>query len=99
MIHMIGLLNQRQTFHWRQTFRAGIFLVYYLAATALAAAQTPTSRAREAPRVIPTYERGAPDPTPPLLDWDRRRWRPVYPYTMLDELTNRRVEKSYRAVY
>ncbi|HJQ24207.1 MAG TPA: DUF5107 domain-containing protein [Blastocatellia bacterium] len=49
--------------------------------------------------MIPTYELGAPDPNPPLLDWGRRRWRPVYPYTMLDELTGRRVETSYKAVY
>src|SRR5689334_603113 len=89
----------RQTLNRRKTIRAGLFLVYFLAATAMAAAGTPTSRAWEAPLVIPTYELGAPDPNPPLLDWNRRRWRPVYPYTMLDELTNRRVEKSYKAVY
>ena len=29
----------------------------------------------------------------------RPRWRPVYPYTMLDTLTHRRVEHTYRAVF
>lgn len=48
--------------------------------------------------MIPTYELGPPDPNPALLDWTRRKWRPVYPYAMLDTLTNNRVEKTYRAV-
>lgn len=56
-------------------------------------------RVWESPLIIPTYELGPPDPNPALLDWPRRRWRPVYPYPMLDALTNKRVEKSYRAVY
>lgn len=45
-------------------------------------------RVWEAPLVIPTYELGAPDPNPALLDWQRRKWRPIYPYPMLDTLTN-----------
>lgn len=53
----------------------------------------------EAPLVIPTYELGEPDPNPALLDWQRRKWRPVYPYPMLDTLTSRKVDKSYKAVY
>ena len=56
-------------------------------------------RVWEAPLSIPTYELGEPDPNPALLDWQRRKWRPVYPYPMLDTLTNRKVEKSYKAVY
>ncbi len=46
---------------------------------------------------IPTYELGAPDPNPALLNEGGRR--PSYPYPMLDTLTNHRVEKAYKAVY
>ncbi|HVQ40409.1 MAG TPA: DUF5107 domain-containing protein, partial [Pyrinomonadaceae bacterium] len=56
-------------------------------------------RVWESPLTIQTYELGEPDPNPALLDWQRRKWRPVYPYPVLDSLTNRRVEKSYKAVY
>jgi tetratricopeptide (TPR) repeat protein len=94
MSHTIG-----QTLRHPRTFRAGIFVVYVLAVAAMVPAQSAMPRAWEAPLIIQTYELGAPDPNPPLLDWNRRRWRPVYPYTMLDELTGRRVEKSYKAVY
>jgi len=55
------------------------------------------ARVWEAPLVIPTYELGQPDPNPALLDSGERR--PIYPYPALDSLTNRRIEKTYRAVY
>jgi len=45
---------------------------------------------------IPTYLLGAEDPNPPFPLADKRR---IYPYTLLDDLTDRRVEKSYTAVY
>jgi tetratricopeptide (TPR) repeat protein len=68
--------------------------------TALAQAQSRTAaRVWEAPLVLPTYELGPPDPNPPLFDPARTRRRPVYPYPLLDSLTNRRVDKSYRAVF
>ncbi|MCA1620496.1 MAG: DUF5107 domain-containing protein [Acidobacteria bacterium] len=71
-----------------------------LAFAAGARAQSDKSpRVWEAPLSIPTYELGAPDPNPALLDWQRRKWRPVYPYPMQDTLTARRVDKSYKAVY
>ena len=44
-------------------------------------------RVWEAPLSIPTYELGPPNPYPALLDWQRRKWRPVYPYPFLDSLT------------
>ncbi len=37
----------------------------------------PDSRVWEAPLSIPTYELGPANPYPALLDWQRRRWRPV----------------------
>jgi tetratricopeptide (TPR) repeat protein len=45
---------------------------------------------------IPTYKLGPADPNPsfPLV-----RPAPVYPYTMLDNLTNDRVMQKYRAIY
>src|SRR6266480_2951425 len=56
-------------------------------------------RVWEAPLVIPTYELNPPNPYPPLLDWQRRKWRPVYPYPFLDALSNKRTEKTYKVVY
>lgn len=52
------------------------------------------ARVWEEKLVIPTYELGPPDPNPV---WSGRR--PIYPYTRLDTLTNRRVDKAYKAVY
>jgi len=45
---------------------------------------------------IPTYALGEPDPNPPfpLLKGSH-----VYPYTMLDDLTDRRARQSYTAVF
>ena len=57
------------------------------------------ARVWEAPLTIPTYELGPPDPNPPLFDPARTRRRPVYPYPLLDTLTNRKIDKSYNAVF
>ncbi len=66
-----------------------------------APAQSTNAGARvwEAPLTIPTYELGPPDPNPPLFDRPRTRGRPSYPYPLLDNLTNRRVDKAYNAVF
>ena len=56
-------------------------------------------RVWEGPLTLPTYELGAPNPYPALLDWQRRKWRPVYPYPFLDALSNKRTEKTYKVVY
>jgi tetratricopeptide (TPR) repeat protein len=45
---------------------------------------------------IPTYELGPPDPNPPFALVNPH---PVYPYAMLDDLSDRRVPKSWRAIY
>jgi hypothetical protein len=69
--------------------------VLLLTAEIVAAQTAPVSpRVWEAPLVLPTYELGPPNPYPALLDWQRRKWRPVYPYPFLDALTNKRPEKS-----
>ncbi|MGH9653645.1 MAG: DUF5107 domain-containing protein [Bryobacteraceae bacterium] len=53
-------------------------------------------RAWEGTITIPTYLLGPADPAPafPLLHTS-----PVYPYTMLDDLTNHRAPKTYRAIF
>ena len=65
------------------------------------AQEQPRTAARvwEAPLSLPTYELGPPDPNPPLFDRARTRGRPSYPYPLLDNLTNKRVDKTYRAVF
>jgi tetratricopeptide (TPR) repeat protein len=55
------------------------------------------ARVWEAPLVIPTYELGPANPNPALLNAGGSR--PIYPYPMLDSLSNHRIEKAYKAVY
>jgi tetratricopeptide (TPR) repeat protein len=71
-------------------------LLWVASSLVLFPAASPAAAARvwEEKLVIPTYELGAPDPHPA---WGSRR--PVYPYTRLDSLTKRRVEKAWKAVY
>lgn len=45
---------------------------------------------------IPTYELGPPDPNPPFALVNPH---PVYPYPMLDDLSDQRVPKTWRAIY
>jgi len=75
-----------------------LLLIVILGLSGLTFAQNPAARMWEAPLTIPTYELGPPNPNPPLFDAGRGR-RPVYPYPMLDTLTNKRVDKSYKAVF
>ena len=72
-----------------------------LAMLAQTSAQTSkdTPRVWEAPLVIPTYELNSPNPYPALLDWQRRKWRPVYPYPFLDSLGTEKTNKTWKAVY
>ena len=64
-----------------------------------AQSSTDTPRVWEAPLVIPTYELNPPNPYPALLDEQRRKWRPVYPYPFLDSLGNQKTNKSWKAVH
>ena len=72
-------------------------LLFVTAASAQVAKDTP--RVWEAPLVIPTYDLNPPNPYPALLDWQRRKWRPVYPYPFLDSLGTEKTNKSWKAVY
>lgn len=72
-----------------------------LASVSVAAAQSSkdTPRVWEGPLVIPTYELNPPNPYPALLDSQRRKWRPVYPYAFLDSLGTEKKDKTWKAVY
>ncbi|HET6975201.1 MAG TPA: DUF5107 domain-containing protein [Pyrinomonadaceae bacterium] len=72
-----------------------------LAIASVAAAQSSKDAPRvwEGPLVIPTYELNPPNPYPALLDSQRRKWRPVYPYAFLDSLGTEKKDKSWKAVY
>jgi len=98
---LMAMTLEKLTKRSRLVASLGVMLAEVLLMITLAQAQSPGAAGRvwEAPLVIPTYELGPPDPNPVLLDGPRRRGRPIYPYPVLDALTNRRVEKSYRAVY
>ncbi len=66
--------------------------VFIISAPALAA----NVRVSQGTLEIPTYLMGEEDPNPPFPLADARR---IYPYTLLDDLTNQRGAKSYKAVY
>lgn len=46
---------------------------------------------------LPTYEEGAPDPNPAFDQYANNRFN--YPYTLRDNLTNRRTDHAWRAVF
>ena len=54
------------------------------------------ARAWEDSITIPTYELGPPDPNPPFALVNPH---PVYPYPMLDDLSDQRAPKTWRAIY
>jgi tetratricopeptide (TPR) repeat protein len=91
-------MRTRQMYYLRLRF--AILLLALCGGAALAQEQPLTAaRVWEAPLALPTYELGPPDPNPPLFDRARTRGRPSYPYPLLDNLTNKRVDKTYRAVF
>src|ERR1051326_2887423 len=83
----------------KRVFVTAIFLILLSGGGTQFIAAQEAPRVWEASLVIPTYELNSPNPYPALLDWQRRKWRPVYPYPFLDALTNKRTEKTYKAVY
>jgi tetratricopeptide (TPR) repeat protein len=46
---------------------------------------------------LPTYEEGPPDPNPPFDQFETIRFN--YPYTLRNNLTDRRVNHEWRAIY
>ena len=60
------------------------------------AAHAQSVHAWEGTITIPTYPLGPPDPNPPFALVNPH---PVYPYPMLDDLSDQRVLKTWRAIY
>lgn len=46
---------------------------------------------------LPTYQEGPPDPNPPFDQFTTNRFN--YPYTLRNNLTSRRVDHAWRAIY
>ena len=69
-----------------------LFVVLTLAT--LARAQV---RVWEGTLVLPTYEEGMPDPNPPFDQFTSNKFN--YPYVLRENLTSRRVNHDWRAIY
>ena len=86
----------------RKSLRAVSLLLPLMAALLTHAAAQPASasaaRVWQEPLTIPTYELGPPNPYPAFQLLDSQPRRPIYPYPLLDHLSNRRVEQKYNAV-
>jgi tetratricopeptide (TPR) repeat protein len=54
-------------------------------------------RVWEGTLVLPTYEEGMPDPNPPFDQFTNNKFN--YPYVLRDNLTSRRVNHDWRAIY
>ena len=54
-------------------------------------------RVWEGTLLLPTYEEGKPDPNPPFDQVANNRFN--YPYVLRDNLTSRRVNHDWRAIY
>ena len=71
------------------------------AGTAWNFATADSVRVREEPLTLPTYAMGAPDRNPVFVE--RRSYQgadaPVYPYPMWDAVSDRKIDRTYRAVY
>ena len=66
--------------------------------TSPSSAQTSApTRAWQDTVAIPTYEEGAPDVNPPFDLFQTRRFN--YPYTLRNNLTDKRIEKTWRALW
>ncbi len=79
-----------------KSFRYGIIFAAGFAALAAAASLRAQVRAWEGTITIPTYLLGEEDPNPAFPLVNRHH---VYPYTMLDDLTDQREPKSYKAIF
>lgn len=79
-----------------KSFRYGIIFASCVVLVAAASSLRAQVRAWEGTITIPTYLLGEEDPNPPFPLVNRHR---VYPYTMLDDLTDRREPKTYRALF
>jgi tetratricopeptide (TPR) repeat protein len=71
-----------------------VFSALLFLSSLMAAAQV---RVWQGTLTLPTYEEGAPDLNPPFDEYANSRFN--YPYTLRDNLTDRRTDHAWRAVF
>jgi tetratricopeptide (TPR) repeat protein len=69
-------------------------IAFLLLASASASAQV---RVWQGTMTLPTYEEGQPDPNPPFDQYENNRFN--YPYTLRHNLTDRRTDHAWRALF
>ena len=74
--------------------RAKFLVVFSLIAMSVCAAQV---RVWQGTLTLPTYEEGPPDPNPPFDQYANNRFN--YPYTLRHNLTDRRADHAWRALF
>jgi len=79
---------------WQLIMTLKPLLALLFLSTSIASAQV---RVWQGTLTLPTYEEGAPDPNPPFDQYAGSRFD--YPYTLRDNLTDRRTDHAWRAVY
>ena len=80
--------------HSVTVFVRRIFVFFLFAGLVAARAEV---RVWQATLALPTYEEGPPDPNPPFDQFATDRFN--YPYTLRNNLTGRRAEHKWRAIY
>ena len=79
---------------WQLIMTLKFFSVFLFLSSLMASAQV---RVWQGTLTLPTYEEGAPDPNPPFDQYAGTRFD--YPYTLRDNLTDRRTDHAWRAVF
>lgn len=77
----------------RRYFGQLLVVTFFLAGLHTASAEV---KVWEGTLKLPVYEEGTPNPNPPFDQYNRNT---NYPYTLRDQLTNKRVDHDWRAVY
>jgi tetratricopeptide (TPR) repeat protein len=96
--HALPTMKTNKTETCRTIARRSIFLAALLLAFLLLSFSLHAQSVRgwEGTITIPTYRLGPPDPNPPFALVNPH---PVYPYPMLDDLSDQRAPQTYRAIY
>ena len=74
--------------------RATLIVSFIICAVSWASAQV---RVWQGTLTLPTYEEGAPDPNPPFDQYANQRFN--YPYTLRNNLSDRRADHPWRALF
>ena len=77
--------------------RCLILLLSFLLFSAVLEAASAQVKVWQGTLALPTYEEGPPDPNPPFDQFETIRFN--YPYTLRNNLTDRRVNHEWRAIY